>query len=63
MLAHGPGKDRFYMDLSVYKIDAHRFDDDGDPDSLIWRGLYLALTTASAEEKPEPLNPFLNFWN
>ena len=43
--------DRFYMDMRVYRVMLAALDDAGiEPDSLVWRGLYLAVEMESGKE-------------
>jgi hypothetical protein len=57
--------DRFFMDMSVYEVrEWNALGDDTDPDALIWRGLYLAITVPPAEHSAgRGNNPFKQFLN
>ena len=48
-----PKVDRFFMDMRVYEILAHRLPStQEDEDTLIWRGIFLAV-----EQGPKELDP------
>ena len=55
VIVESPQMDRFYMDMRVYRVVQVRLDSAAvDPESLVWRGIYLATDVMSRQGLRRP---------